>query len=75
MMAACSSGDSLLTQDLQPVDEENLTREELMGDVPIEFADVNLGPEVTVEETSLASRRVSLNDVFTTEKGSVGISV
>lgn len=73
MMAACSSGDSLLTQDVQPVDEENLTREELMGDVPIEFADVNLGPEVTVEETSLASRRVSLNDVFTTEKGSVGI--
>ena len=50
MFAACSGNEDVLTQDItDPVDETNATREELMGDVPIEFAGVDVGMKMDVE--------------------------
>lgn len=50
MFAACSSSEEVLTQNTQePIDEENVTREDLMGDIPIEFADIT--GSATVELT------------------------
>ena len=50
MFAACSSSEEGLSQDgANPIDEENMTREQLMGTVPIEIAGVDLGMKVDVE--------------------------
>ena len=59
LFAACSSGDSLLTEDVQTVDDENVTREDLMGDIPIEFATID--GSVSVE---LTRGSASVNDVL-----------
>jgi len=79
LLAGCSSGDDLLAgqpavpAETSNADDENITRQDLMGDVPIEFAAVNFGADVEVEETSYASKRASINDDFTTDKGTIGI--
>lgn len=77
LLAGCSTGDDLLAEQpavpaAESLDDENVTRESLMSDVPIEFAGINFGAEVEVEEAN-ASRRVSINDDFETGKGSMGI--
>lgn len=77
LLAGCSSGDDLLAEQpavpaAESLDDENLSREDLMGDVSIEFAGVNFGADVEVEE-SKAPRRVSINNIFSTEQGSMGI--
>ena len=42
MFAACSGSEELVTQEnTDPIDEENVTREDLMGDIPIEFAAID----------------------------------
>ena len=69
MFAACSSNDELLTQnvaDEEAVDEENVTREDLMGTVPIEFADIT--GSATVELT-----RGSANIDGSFSSGTMGI--
>ena len=68
LLAGCSSNDDLLVE--RPVvpdmDEENVTREELMGDVPIEFA--SIGGSATVEMTRGSS---NVNGAF--QSGTMGI--
>lgn len=67
MFAACSGSEELVTQDnTDPIDEENVTREDLMGDVPIEFAAVN--GNATVE---LTRGSAIVNGVF--RSGPMGI--
>jgi len=78
LLAGCSSGDDLLAEQpavpaAESLDDENVTRQDLMGDVPIEFAAVNFGADVEVEESSHASKRASINEDFTTGKGTIGI--
>jgi len=68
MFAACSSSEEGLSQDgANPIDEENLTREDLMGDIPIEIGISNFGATVDVEEQT----RGSIPDDFTT--GTMGV--
>lgn len=68
LLAGCSSNDDLLVE--RPVvpdmDEENVTRDDLMGDVPIEFASV--GGSATVEMTRGSS---NVNGTF--QSGTMGI--
>ena len=67
MFAACSSSEEVLTQNTQePIDEENVTREDLMGDIPIEFADIT--GSATVEQTRGSA---SVGDAF--KSGTMGI--
>lgn len=67
MFAACSSSEEVLTQNTQePIDEENVTREDLMGDIPIEFADIT--GSATVELT-----RGSANVNGSFKSGTMGI--
>ena len=68
LLAGCSSNDDLLVE--RPVvpgmDEENFTRDDLMGDVPIEFA--SIGGSATVEMTRGSS---NVNGAF--QSGTMGI--
>ena len=68
LLAGCSSNDDLLVE--RPVvpdmDEENVTRDDLMGDVPIEFA--SIGGSATVEMTRGSS---NVNGIF--QSGTMGI--
>lgn len=67
MFAACSGSEELVTQDVtDPVDEENITREDLMGDIPIEFA--NVGGSASVE---LTRGSANIGEVF--QSGTMGI--
>ena len=67
MFAACSSSEEVLTQNTQePIDEENVTRDGLMGNIPIEFADIT--GSATVEETRGSA---SVNGSF--KSGTMGI--
>ena len=69
MFAACSSNDELLTQKVageEAVDEENVTREDLMGNIPIEFADIT--GSATVE---LTRGSANINGSFSS--GTMGI--
>ena len=69
MFAACSSNDELLTQKVageEAVDEENVTREDLMGNIPIEFADIT--GSAILEET-----RGSANINGSFSSGTMGI--
>ena len=75
LLAGCSSGDDLLAGQpaVESPDDENITHQDLMGDMPIEFATVNFGADVEVEESSYAPKRASINNEFTTAKGTMGI--
>jgi len=49
MFAACSSSEDVLTKNTQEPIDANMTREQLMGNIPIEFAGVDTGVKVDVE--------------------------
>ena len=68
LLAGCSSNDDLLVEKplVPDVEEENVTREVLMGDIPIEFA--SIGGSATVEMTRGSS---NVNGAF--QSGTMGI--
>ena len=68
LLAGCSSNDDLLVERpiVSDMDEENVTRDDLMGDVPIEFA--SIGGSATVEMTRGSS---NVNGAF--QSGTMGI--
>ena len=68
LLAGCSSNDDLLVERpvVSDMDEENVTRDDLMGDVPIEFA--SIGGSATVEMTRGSS---NVNGIF--QSGTMGI--
>lgn len=67
MFAACSGSEELVTQDVtEPIDEENVTRQDLMGDIPIEFATID-----GIASVELTRGSASINNVFSS--GPMGI--
>jgi len=82
LFAGCSKGDDLLLEQTvvpgaevkNALDDENVTREDLMGMFPIEFAGVGFGGSATIEESTSTRGSVNITDSRTDNLGMFCIS-